>query len=68
MARSNYVWVAISGDWDDTPVRACTVKHEMVAWLRHLTPGYYEDLTIYRLNDNGDMATKKVYAVEDLLK
>lgn len=68
MGRSEYLWVATSQDFDDQPVRACTVKHEMVSWLRELGNGYWGDLTIWRLRNNRDMKYAVPFSVEDLLE
>lgn len=48
MARSTYVWVA--QDSAGVVLAACTVKRELVAWLRR--PGVLEDVaTVVRIRD-----------------
>ena len=52
MARSSYVYVVLNTLGGTRPIGGCTVKYEMVLWLKRQTGDALVGVEVYRMPDS----------------
>lgn len=56
MPRADYIYLVRTGDLlsiEAIPVAGFTVKHELISWLRAMSPALVATLKVFRMRDGG---------------